>query len=151
MLSDADKERCVDAWLEDVTRASDRWRFAKASQAEVERMIAFLEEIAARVAPVPSDLGPRIESAVAQARGNARMLADAAAAKLDLERGFYAAMQHVDPPEVAEAWRLRVTDRLKWWQCANAVGYSRAHLERLSKQAKVQVYQHIPEAYRRGE
>lgn len=150
MLSDSEKERRVDAWLADVSRASQRWKSAKAAQQSAERVVAYLEEISANVSPVPDELRERMVSAIEANRRNVGELADAALAQSELESGFYAVLQHVEPPEVAEAWRLRFVERKRWWQCANAVGYSRAHLERLGKRAKAQVYPHLPEAYRHG-
>ena len=65
-----------------------------------------------------------------------------------METGFYGALAHVTPPEVAEAWRMRCIEHKTWSTCSMVLHYNRQHLERLSKQAKLDVYDYMPQEYR---
>ena len=148
MLSEEDKVLRVDRWLEDVSAASARWRTAKAAQQSVEGAISYLEEIRSHMGSMPADMQARMDSAIAKNRDNLEKLVELADRQADLESGFYEALPLVRPPEVAEAWRMRCIEGKTWLQCSMALHYNRQHLERLSRRAKVAVYEAIPERYR---
>ena len=147
-LTEAERVERVDRWLGDVSDASQRWRTAKAAQQAASSVVDHLEEIRGRVRGASPDLEARMAEAVEQSRGVAARLADEALRLSGLESGFYDALGAVNPPEVAEAWRMRCIEGKTWLQCSLALHYNRQHLERLSKRAKVDIYDRIPGEYR---
>lgn len=146
-VSDHDKERAVDRWLEDVSAASRCWKAAKAAQESSESIVAYLEEVKSHVG-VDGDLGRRMDEAIAKNRENAERLAVAAERLSELERGFYGVMEAIRPAEVAEAWRMHYVEGKTWSKCAKLLHYNRQHLNRLSRRAKAVVYDKIPRSYR---
>lgn len=147
-MTDQEKIEAVDRWLADVAAASRRWKTARAAQQSTERVVSYLEEIRGCVRGVPADLESRMDEAIAKNRENAAALAEAAMGQAVLERGFYEVIGGVEPPEVAEAWRMRCIEGKTWARCAMELHYNRQHLERLSRKAKAEVYGRIPGSYR---
>ena len=149
-LSDHERLERVDAWLDDVSQASARWKTAKAAQESSERIISYLEQIAYHMyrTEVPSDLMQRMNDAIDKNRDNASRCAQFADEMADLEGGFYAILRDVRPGALAEAWRLHYAEGFTWAQCARKVSYARQHLDKLSKRAKIDVYARLPDRYR---
>lgn len=148
---DQHRIECVDRWLDDVSGAARRWKTVKAAQQSAERVMAYLEEISRKMRGESPDLDERMAEAMGRFRENASRLADEALRLSELESGFYAILPHVEPPEVAEAWRMRCIEHKTWSQCSMSLHYNRQHLERLSKRAKAQAYPMIPRSYRDGD
>ena len=146
--TDAEKAACVDRWLEDVSGASRRWKTAKAAQQSSERVVAYLNEIRGRMYGHSDELDARMDEAIARNKANAEAMGAAALRLSDIEGRFYDVLQSVEPPELAEAWRMRCIEHKTWSQCSMDLHYNRQHLERLNKRAKPLVYDIIPREYR---
>lgn len=146
-LDDAEKARRVDMWFDDVSSASMRWETAKAAQDSADRVVAYLEEVMSRMRGAPQDLEDRMGEAVSRMRECALKCAETAERQAMIETEFNEFLEKVETAELAEAWRMRFTERKTWLQCSMALHYNRTHLERLHKQMKPKVYPMIPGRY----